>query len=337
MNLPKNTSPYEMEGFTLRHLEEKDIPQMLAMQALVLNALPNPRWYFPSEEWEFAKVVAGREGFGYFQGDTLCAFAELTPGEERGAWGYSQKLGLPEEASFDFHDVMVLPQLRGRGMHTRFLHLFADMAQEAGGYAIFSTVDPENMPSRHNFEKTGYTPVMRKPAYDGRERIYYALWLNMEIVFTTKEDPRYLALAKELDKSLDAAMGAVTQRAVYDRLNGSEQLTHVALALRDGQAVGCAALKPHGPGEAEMKRVYVKPACRGSGVASALVLALRYLAAQEGIHALVLETGRALTGAISLYKSLGFTKIDNFPPYDGLETSLCFRFSMEQEWAKTDA
>lgn len=178
MKLPQNLKPYEMEGLTLRALTRADVPLMLEMQKQVLDALPDRRWYFPSDEKEFQDVVDGGEGFGYFRGDTLCGFAELTPGCNREHHGYAEKLGMPIEGSFDFHDVMVRPEMRGRGMHTRFLALFKEMALENGGYGIFATVDPENEPSWHNFEKTGYQRVLDQPAYDGRMRRYYLLKLE---------------------------------------------------------------------------------------------------------------------------------------------------------------
>ena len=66
------------------------------------------------------------------------------------SWG-----GEPEENTYDFHDVLVLPRYQGRGMHTRFLNLFEEMARAMGGRAIYATVDPGNSASWHNFEKGG--------------------------------------------------------------------------------------------------------------------------------------------------------------------------------------
>lgn len=178
MKLPQNLKPYEMDGLTLRALTRADVPQMLLLQELVMTALPDPRWYYPSDEEEFTGVADAQEGFGYFDATgTLCGFAELTPGENREHRGYAEKLGCPQAGSFDFHDVMVRPDIRGRGMHTRFLRLFEQIARDAGGYAIFATVDPDNAPSWHNFEKAGYRPICSMPAYDGRIRRYYRLSL----------------------------------------------------------------------------------------------------------------------------------------------------------------
>src|SRR5688572_10418147 len=45
----------------------------------------------------------------------------------------------------------------------------------------------------------------------------------------------------------------------------------VAVDRADGHAVGCGALRCLGPESAEVKRMYVEPAARGSGVATALL------------------------------------------------------------------
>lgn len=175
MKLPQSIAPYRMPDLTLRMLTEADVSQMLELQALVMEALPDKRWYFPSDEEEFIGVVNAGEGVGYFDGDALMAFAELTPGPNRGTHSYAAILGDATADSFDFHDVMVHPAMRGRGIHTRFLALFEQIAREAGARAIYATVDPDNAPSWHNFEKAGYELVTQRPAYDGRMRRYYRL------------------------------------------------------------------------------------------------------------------------------------------------------------------
>lgn len=171
---------YNMRGLTLRQLEMRDKPQLIQMQDEVLAALPNPRWYYPSDDWEFDSWLQGGEGVGYFDGDVLAGFAVLTGEQKRGEHSYARVLGEPAENTFDFHDVMVRPAYRGRGMHTRFLKLFTEMARAMDGRAIYATVDPENEGSWRNFEKAGYQCVCVQDAYDGRTRRYYRLDLTQE-------------------------------------------------------------------------------------------------------------------------------------------------------------
>lgn len=174
-------TPYpQPDGLTLRRLTLQDVPAMLLLQEQVMATLEDASWYFPSEEWEFASAAEAGEGWGYFDGEQLMGFAEMTPGEKRGGHSYARKLGLPVEHSFDFHDVMVAPAARRRGIQTAFIALFTRLAKQAGGTAMYCTVDPGNGPSWRNFERAGYRVVCTMPAYDGRMRRFYRLDLAEE-------------------------------------------------------------------------------------------------------------------------------------------------------------
>ena len=40
---------------------------------------------------------------------------------------------------------------------------------------------------------------------------------------------------------------------------------------------------------------------------------------------LILETGKPLMAAVNLYLKIGFTQIDNYGQYKGLESSICMK------------
>lgn len=83
------------------------------------------------------------------------------------------------------------------------------------------------------------------------------------------------------------------------------------LAAADNQLAGCIALRELRSGGAalgEIKRMYVRPACRGRGVGDALLHALEAYAASCGHRELVLDTTDEMTSAVRLYERNGYTR-----------------------------
>jgi putative acetyltransferase len=77
----------------------------------------------------------------------------------------------------------------------------------------------------------------------------------------------------------------------------------------NGRPVGMGALKEHGDGLGEVKRMYTLPLVRGQRVGSELLQRIEQLARGEGITRLVLETGEAegFEPAYRVYERGGFT------------------------------
>ncbi|MFI5889321.1 GNAT family N-acetyltransferase [Actinoplanes sp. NPDC051513] len=92
----------------------------------------------------------------------------------------------------------------------------------------------------------------------------------------------------------------------------------------DGRAVGCGALRRLDEASAEVKRMYVEPASRGSGVAAALLRALEEKARDRGWTTLRLETGPAQPDAIRFYEREGYRPIPLYGVYVGSDLSLCY-------------
>ena len=82
-----------------------------------------------------------------------------------------------------------------------------------------------------------------------------------------------------------------------------------AVASIDGQAAGCGGVLPYADGIGELTRMYVTPAARRRGVASAL-LAWLEAAAADRYDWLRLETGTRQPESIALYEARGFERID---------------------------
>ncbi len=86
------------------------------------------------------------------------------------------------------------------------------------------------------------------------------------------------------------------------------------LAFEEDEPVGCIAYRGYAEGECEMKRLYVVPRFRGSGLGRRLVVELIDAAREQGCTRMRLDTLPKLAAAIALYRRLGFTEIE--PYYD---------------------
>lgn len=102
----------------------------------------------------------------------------------------------------------------------------------------------------------------------------------------------------------------------------------------DGTLVGCGMLKSVGNNKGELKRLFVKPEARGTGLGRRLV-ELRLDAAREmGLRELLVDTLKANVEMRGLYAKLGFSEIQPYAESSTLRMesrylpAMCF-FSMK--------
>ena len=96
------------------------------------------------------------------------------------------------------------------------------------------------------------------------------------------------------------------------------------VARLDGRAVGCGAIRPLELGVAELKRIYVLPEARRTGIARRILEALDMRARQMGYRAIRLETGVLQPPAIALYVSQGYSPIPSYGEHAHDPRSRCF-------------
>lgn len=80
----------------------------------------------------------------------------------------------------------------------------------------------------------------------------------------------------------------------------------VFMALKDGVAVGCAALLKMDDGGYEVAKMTVSEALRGSGLGRRLMQRCIEAGAELGATRLYLETNSGLGPALGLYRAMGF-------------------------------
>jgi DNA-binding MarR family transcriptional regulator/GNAT superfamily N-acetyltransferase len=84
------------------------------------------------------------------------------------------------------------------------------------------------------------------------------------------------------------------------------------VATLRGDPVGCGALKFHPGAAAEIKRMWISPAARGLGLGRRMLADLEDRARAAGAPMTRLETNRALTEAIALYRACGYREVPAF-------------------------
>jgi DNA-binding MarR family transcriptional regulator/GNAT superfamily N-acetyltransferase len=142
--------------------------------------------------------------------------------------------------------------------------------------------------------------------------------LSASAVRIAVEDPRSIDARwcleqyfSELDARFDSGFSAELSISA-----DADELTPPAGALLIARLhtrpVGCGAVKLHPGAPAELKRMWVAPEARGLGLGRRILRELEQLARDGGAQVVRLETNRALSEAIALYRGSGFREVAAF-------------------------
>jgi len=116
----------------------------------------------------------------------------------------------------------------------------------------------------------------------------------------------------------DGFLSPASQYAATLHALGHDGNGDVLVAVTDdGQLLGTVMLEywpnqggaMHGPGEAEIRALAVRPAARGQGAGNALLTAVIEHAVARGVEHLVLATLPAMRTAHRMYEKAGFTRL----------------------------
>lgn len=140
-----------------------------------------------------------------------------------------------------------------------------------------------------------------KPAYQEQEAIRELFTEYTDMV--VENDPEFAGYLKL--QRYEAELNNLAEK--YGQPGGRLYLVRV-----DGSPAGCIAMKRLDETKCEMKRLYIRPAFRGKGIARRLVTMLLADAQEEGYQAMLLDTFPFLEGAIHLYQELGFYEIPSY-------------------------
>ncbi|MBC5836972.1 GNAT family N-acetyltransferase [Flavobacterium muglaense] len=149
---------------------------------------------------------------------------------------------------------------------------------------------------------------------------------QIKITRTTSEDKDFIALVRELDKSLWETYPELQSN--YWGNNIIELNPNAIVVYIDNVAVACSCFKKYDSNTIEIKRMFVSPDARGKRLAQRMLQELEAWAATMGFSFSVLETLYKQEAAIGMYQKAGYSIIENYPPYEGLKNSICMKKSI---------
>lgn len=138
---------------------------------------------------------------------------------------------------------------------------------------------------------------------------------------TNKDNPDFEELIKQLDEYLQKQYGESQSR--YAAFNNTDTLEGVVIAYKRQKPIGCGAFRRMSEDNIEIKRMYVNPDYRSSGVGSLILNELEGWATEDGYNSSLLETGKNQPEAIRFYRKHAYSEIPNYPPYDNMPDSIC--------------
>lgn len=139
--------------------------------------------------------------------------------------------------------------------------------------------------------------------------------MDTEIVYKTASTDLEFEEAKELFNEYAASLNVdlcfqnfsqelENVRKLYDKPTGT-----LLVVYKSGVPVGCVGVRRFDDATAELKRMYVRPECRGLNIGKELLDRALSAAKELGYSKMRLDTLSSMTRAQKLYESFGFASI----------------------------
>ena len=131
------------------------------------------------------------------------------------------------------------------------------------------------------------------------------------------DDPRVVLLTAEVQVEYGVRYGGDGDASPIDADEFAPPHGLFLLATLEDEPVAMGGWRHGGPtpGDAEVKRMYVRPTHRRGGWARQVLTELERTARTAGATRLVLGTGNKQPEAIALYRSAGYTDVPGFGHY----------------------
>ena len=149
--------------------------------------------------------------------------------------------------------------------------------------------------------------------------------MEIEYIWTDGADEDFQTFYLKTEEYYSRIVGGEDNRRGFIPYNISDSISDVLIAYSDGKAVACAGLKRYSDEDVEVKRVWVEPDFRRLHIARDMMDRLEEKAYEMGYKRLILQTRPIMEDAVGLYENLGYSQIENYPPYDKLDGAICMK------------
>lgn len=198
-------------------------------------------------------------------------------------------------------------------LETGYLQLEAIALYERTGYrrsGPFGSYvdDPNSVFMAKSVDDAGRAPVQRSGS----------------VALETPSQAEVVALIAELDAYQDTLYPAEARYALQLEALAQPGVLFAVARDADGAATGCGAIVLH-EAYGELKRLYVRPAVRGSGTAQRVIDVLESAARARGCDTVLLETGPHSIPALAFYAKRGYSRCGPFGDYPDHPLSVFMR------------
>jgi len=146
----------------------------------------------------------------------------------------------------------------------------------------------------------------------------------MRFLYTDGRNKDFVTLCQLLDSDLNILAGGEENRAQYNQHNKLDNIHDVIVAYNNDEPIACGSFKEIDNDTAEVKRVFVAKAHRGTGLSREIMNLLEKSAREKGYKKIILETGRHMSVAVNMYKNIGYSVVPNYGQYKDMVRSICF-------------
>lgn len=148
--------------------------------------------------------------------------------------------------------------------------------------------------------------------------------MEYEYIWTDGNNIDFVNFSSDMENYYNELVGGENKRKSFIPFNSLSDIHDVIVVYDSGKAIACASFKEYDNDTVEIKRVWVGEEYRGKHISVEMMDMLERRIIAKGYHRAILQTRDSCIKVVALYNSIGYHKIENYPPYDNMELAVCY-------------